>query len=259
MLKELTSVKNPTVQAAKNLQTAKGRREMNAFLCDGEHMTGEALQVCPEKVRSLFVDASMEERFSDIVAKALPGTDVYRVSRAVMETISQVKTPQGIAAVCTLPESVPLEKQGNRLVLLENVQDPGNVGTILRTLDAAGFDGCILTEGCADPWSPKTLRATMGSAFRVPVTFVKDGTAACVALKELGYSVIGAELHGQPFYQRAVLPEKLCLLIGNEGQGLTDGALAACDYRFKLPMMGGAESLNAAIAAAVMMYDIVNR
>ena len=232
---------------------------MNAFLCDGEHMTGEALQMCPEKVGALFVDASAKERFSGLLAKAQPETDVYLVSRAVMEALSQVKTPQGIAAVCSLPESMPLSRQGKRLVLLENVQDPGNVGTILRTLDAAGFDGCVLTEGCADPWSPKTLRATMGSAFRVPVTFAKDGPSACGELKRLGYAILGAELHGQPFYQRSALPEKLCLLIGNEGQGLTDASLETCDYRFKLPMLGGAESLNAAVAAAVMMYDIMNR
>ena len=259
MRKELTSVKNPAVQAAKALQTAKGRREHSAFLCDGEHMTMEALQVCPDKVRTVFVDMAQEARFADILADVPATAEICLVTRPVMEAISQVKTPQGIAAVCGLPESCPLDGMGNRLVLLENVQDPGNVGTILRTLDAAGFDGCILTEGCADLWSPKTLRATMGSAFRVPVTLAKDGPSACKALHQLGYAIIGAELHGQPFYQRDALPDKLCLLIGNEGQGLTDDVLSLCDYRFKLPMMGGAESLNAAIAAAVMMYDIVNR
>ena len=160
--------------------------------------------------------------------------------------------------MCGLPESRPLEGMGNRLVLLENVQDPGNVGTILRTLDAAGFDGCILTEGCADLWSPKTLRATMGSAFRVPAHLAKDGPSACKALHQLGYAIIGAELHGQPFYQRDTLPDKLCLLIGNEGQGLTREVLSACTHRYRLPMRGGAESLNAAVAAAIFMYELMN-
>ena len=144
----LTSTKNPVVQSAKALLTAKGRREQDAFLCDGEHMTGEALRACPEKVSALFVEDGQQERFAPLLALARQTEcAVYEVSAAVLETISQVKTPQGIAAVCGLPKSCPLERQGQKLLLMENVQDPGNVGTILRTLDAAGFDGCILTPG----------------------------------------------------------------------------------------------------------------
>ena len=133
------------------------------------------------------------------------------------------------------------------------------MGTILRTLDAAGFDGCILTPGCADPFAPKTMRATMGSLFRVPMTFVENGAEAARWLRTNGWAVIGAELRGQPFYQRGTRPDKLCVLIGNEGAGLTEEILAQCSFRYKLPMRGGAESLNAGIAAAVMMYDLMNR
>ena len=133
------------------------------------------------------------------------------------------------------------------------------MGTILRTLDAAGFDGCILTPGCADPFAPKTMRATMGSLFRVPMTFVENSAEAARWLRTNGWAVIGAELRGQPFYQRGTRPDKLCVLIGNEGAGLTEEILAQCSFRYKLPMRGGAESLNAGIAAAVMMYDLMNR
>ena len=256
----LTSTKNPVVQSAKALLTAKGRREQDAFLCDGEHMTGEALRVCPEKVSALFVEDGQQERFAPLLALARQTEcAVYEVSAAVLETISQVKTPQGIAAVCGLPKSCPLERQGQKLLLMENVQDPGNVGTILRTLDAAGFDGCILTPGCADPFAPKTMRATMGSLFRVPMTFVENSAEAACWLRTNGWAVIGAELRGQPFYQRGTRPDKLCVLIGNEGAGLTEEILAQCSFRYKLPMRGGAESLNAGIAAAVMMYDLMNR
>ena len=143
-------------------------------------------------------------------------------------------------------------------MLLENVQDPGNVGTILRTLDAAGFDGCILTPGCADAYAPKTLRATMGSVFRVPMAFAGDAAQAVAGLNLRGYATIGAALDGEPFYGRGPLPEKLCVLIGNEGAGLTEQALAACTHRYRLPMRGGAESLNAAIAAGVFMYELMN-
>lgn len=255
----ITSAKNPAVQAAKALQSAKGRREQQAFLCDGEHMTGEALRACPEKVKAVFVDETRAEAFAPLLALIPSGTPLYHTTAAVLEAVSQVKTPQGIAAVCALPEALPLECQTGRLVLLEDVQDPGNVGTILRTLDAAGFDGCILTAGCADPYAPKTLRATMGSVFRVPLSFVEDGEAAVKQLNALGYETLGAELHGEPFYQRQNLPESLCVLIGNEGAGLRAETLRQCSKRYKLPMRGGAESLNAGVAAAVMMYDIMNR
>ena len=119
----LTSTKNPVVQSAKALLTAKGRREQDAFLCDGEHMTGEALRACPEKVSALFVEDGQQERFAPLLALARQTEcAVYEVSAAVLETISQVKTPQGIAAVCGLPKPCPLERQGQKLLLMENVQ-----------------------------------------------------------------------------------------------------------------------------------------
>ncbi|MEG1677983.1 MAG: RNA methyltransferase [Clostridia bacterium] len=258
-MKELTSVKNPCVQAARELNTAHGRAEQNAFLLDGEHMVGEALARCPQKVRSLFVDRTKAEGYAALLQCLPSSAMVYAVPAHVLEAIAQVKTPQGVAAVCEKPEPAPLDALGKRLLLLENVQDPGNVGTMLRTLDAAGFDGCILTSGCAEPYAPKALRATMGSVFRVPLCFASGAAEAAASLRERGYAVVGAALGGIPFYERTALPAHVCVMIGNEGAGLTAEALAACTHSYELPMRGGAESLNAAIAAAVFMYEIVNR
>ncbi len=258
-MKELTSLKNPIVQAARALDAAKERARQGAFLCDGEHMVTEALSVCPERVRTLFVDMDCVERFTALLDKAPAAADIYAVPANVMAAISQVKTPQGIAAVVAFPDSLPVEQLTGQLILLENVQDPGNVGTILRTLDAAGFAGCILTKGCADPFAPKALRATMGSALRIPISFVEDAIPAVEALNQRGYATIAASLDGEPFYQREPLSQPVCVLIGNEGQGLTPAVQAACTHRYKLPMRGGSESLNAGIAAAVMMYDLMNR
>ena len=257
-MRELSSLKNPVVQSARTLQTARGRAEQSSFLLDGEHMVAEALSACPERVSALFVDADKLDGYAALLARAKAQTAVYSVPEHVLAAISQVKTPQGIAAVCGLPAPSAPEMLGNRLMLLENVQDPGNVGTILRTLDAAGFDGCILTPGCADAYAPKTLRATMGSVFRVPMAFAGDAAQAVAGLNLRGYATIGAVLDGEPFYGRGPLPEKLCVLIGNEGAGLTEQALAACPHRYRLPMRGGAESLNAAIAAGVFMYELMN-
>lgn len=255
-MKNITSLKNPAVQDARALATAKERSRQRAFLLDGEHMVGEGLHVCPEKVRTVFVDEKRTEQYAGLLE--LAKGDVYSVPEYVLASISQVKTPQGIAAVCDLPQSRSLSEMGSKLILLENVQDPGNVGTVLRTLDAAGFEGCIFTPGCADPFGPKTLRATMGSVFRVPMCFVPDATQAAKELAQSGYAVIGAALDGEPFYERGTLPEKLCVIIGNEGQGMTCETLAECTHRYRLPMRGGAESLNAAVAAAIFMYELMN-
>lgn len=255
-MKTITSLKNPAVQDARALASAKERTRRRAFLLDGEHMVGEGLSMCPECVTAVFVDEKRAEGFSHLLAMARG--EVYAVPEHVLAAISQVKTPQGIAAVCEMPEAKALPDLGDKLILLENVQDPGNVGTVLRTLDAAGFDGCILTPGCADPFGPKTLRATMGSVFRVPMCTADDAAAAAQTLAQRGYAVIGAALDGEPFYGRGALPAKLCVIIGNEGRGMTAQTLAACTHRYRLPMRGGAESLNAAVAAAIFMYELMN-
>ena len=255
-MKTITSLKNPAVQEARALAAAKERSRQQAFLLDGEHMVGEGLSVCPERVKAVFVDEKRAEDFAHLLSKAQG--EVYAVPEHVLAAISQVKTPQGVAAVCGLPEARSLADMGDKLILLENVQDPGNVGTVLRTLDAAGFDGCIFTPGCADPFGPKTLRATMGSVFRVPMCTVDSAASAAETLAQSGYAVIGAALDGEPFYERGLLPDKLCVIIGNEGQGMTKEALAACTHRYRLPMRGGAESLNAAVAAAIFMYELMN-
>ena len=253
---ELTSLKNPHIMSARELASRKGRQAQRAFLCEGEHMVLEALTVCPDAVRHIFVESEKYEKYQSLLAMAHPETAIYAITERMLASISQVKTPQGIAATVALPQPAPLNELGDKLVLLENVQDPGNVGTILRTLDAAGFSGCILTHGCADPFAPKTLRATMGSIFRVPMLQDIGAEEAMQDLKKQGYALLAAELSGEPFYQRSPLPDRLCLLIGNEGAGLTPAACRLATHRFSLPMRGGAESLNAAVAAAIMMYDI---
>ena len=254
-MQALTSLQNPLVQAARRLRDKSERDRTGAFLCEGEHMAGEAIACAPERVETVFVDERRD--FAALLDRLPFDTPVYAVPERVLAAISQVKTPQGIAAVVRQPARATLETVGDRLVLLENVQDPGNVGTILRTLDAAGFGGCALTPGCADPYSPKCLRATMGSIFRVPIAFVPDAAEAITALNARGVATIAGVLDGEPFYQRRSTPERVCVVIGNEGAGVTAATANACSLRYRLPMRGGAESLNAAVAAAVFLYDIL--
>lgn len=255
----ITSTKNPIIVKARSLSNSIQRRETRTFLLDGEHMVSEALAMCPQLVQTLFVVEGCIGRYDELLQSVNAETRIFPVSNQAMAALSQVKTPQGIAAVCGMPTLTALDRFSGRIVLLENVQDPGNVGTVLRTADAAGFQGVILTHGCADPYSPKALRATMGSIFRVPICMNVEADEALKTLHSCGFITVGASLSGLPYYERGAMQSDLCLLIGNEGAGLLPQTQAQCTHLYRLPMRGGAESLNAAIAAAVLMYDLMNR
>ena len=166
----------------------------------------------------------------------------------------EAKTPQGIAATVAIrPE--PQTLTGSRIVALDGVQDPGNVGTILRTADAAGFDGALLSDACADLYGAKTLRATMGSVFRVPTRRTGDLADELAAMRGAGYAVVATELGGADFY--ANCPHERCVLvIGSEGRGVSEAVRAVATHHLALPMRGGAESLNAAVAAGIMIYEM---
>jgi len=178
---------------------------------------------------------------------------VYQMPEHVFAAVCDTRTPQGIAAVLT-PETRPAD--GPRLVALDGVQDPGNVGTIIRTADAAGFDGLLLSRECADLFSPKVLRATMGSIFRMGFSFPASLPEALMALRRKGYSILCSQLDGDPFYEREGVGPAFALIIGNEGQGVSDPVKETATHHLRLPMRGGAESLNAAVAAGIMMYDL---
>lgn len=247
-MERITSLKNPKVILWRSLKERKGRRETGCFLAEGRKMVEEALHSA-FPVEALLVDEKRAAEFD------LPqNVPIYALPENVLAAVCDTKTPQGIAAVVRISLGAQL---GRRLVALDAVQDPGNVGTIIRTADAAGLDGVLLSDQCADVFSPKTLRATMGSIFRMPIQVTDDLPAALLRLREEGCSVISSQLDGEPFYQRSPVGERFCLIIGNEGNGISDAVKATATHRVKLPMRGGAESLNAAIAAGIMMYDLM--
>ena len=258
MLPLLSSVRNPKVQAWKALTgPSKERRSQGLFLAEGEHMAGEALQA--GRCRTLLLREDAAERFLSLIRRAEEqGVPVQPVSEAVMAAVCDVRSPQGIAALCPLP-ALTEKLEAPVIVALEDVQDPGNVGTVLRTLDALGNGGLLITPGCADPFSPKTLRASMGAVFRVPVCLTRSLLETLGELHAQGYCSLAGTLDGTPFYARPADAEKTVLLIGNEGAGLSEPVKALAVEKVKLPMRGGAESLNAAVACAVMLYDLERR
>ena len=247
-MERITSLKNPKVQGWKALKERKGRRESGCFLVEGFKMVEEAL------TSAFTVEAvlAQEDRLEELAFR--PECPVYLLPSGVLAAVCDTKTPQGVAAVVRMAQR---PTKGCRLIALDGVQDPGNVGTILRTADAAGLDGAILSEQCADVFGPKTLRATMGSVFRVPVSVTDDLPGCLRALRQEGSSVLSSQLDGEPFYRRDGVGERFCLVIGSEGNGVSDAVKAEATHRLKLPMRGGAESLNAAVAAGIMMYDLM--
>ena len=247
----ITSLHNPLVKRMKSLLSARGRRQEGAFIAEGEVMIREAL------LSGLTPEAGIFQAESPLAEELeTRGAQAFTVPRSVIEAVCDTKTPQGQAAVFRLPESAPLPREAAKIVALDGVQDPGNVGTIIRTLDAAGLDGLLLGEGCPDVFSPKVMRSTMGSAFRVR----HEECVLAERLKELkneGYAVISSALDGEDMYScsRSV-PERFVLVIGSEAHGVSPEVQAMSDIRLKIPMRGRAESLNAAVAAGILMYHL---
>ena len=249
----ITSAKNPTVQRMRDLKNARARREQGLFLVEGEVMIREALS-CGLTLR----EAAAEDgcvAFAEELAAA--GHRACLVTRNLLESICDTKTPQGVCASFEIPAPLELEQLPDRIVALDGVQDPGTVGTIWRTADAAGFQALLLGAGGADPLSPKVQRAAMGSGFRVRYAAVDALADALAYLRERGWRIVVSDLQGEDFYARGALGEKIVLVIGNEARGISEEVRAAADVRVKLPMRGGAESLNAAVAAGIMMYELM--
>ena len=193
-------------------------------------------------------------------APPLPkGVRLVEVPADVMKSVSPMETPQGTLFTCAIhTEPLPETLAGRRYVVLDTLQDPGNVGTILRTADAFHTDGMFLVNGCADLYNPKTLRATMGAVFRCPVWTVGAEELSAL-LKRSGILLYGAALREDTLDARQADYSRCAIAIGSEGRGLTDAVLAVCDRTIKIPMSEHCESLNAAAAATVLLWEAARK
>ena len=249
----ITSAKNPMVRELRALSQRKGRLARGRFLVEGEVMIREALK-CGLAIRDAVAEESRVD-FAEFLRAQ--GARTALAPRQVIDAICDTVTPQGVCAAFDVPEPLPIEALPARVVALDGVQDPGNVGTIWRTADAAGFGGVLFGGGCADALSPKVQRAAMGSGFRVPFALTDDLPAGLERMKARGYTVIASDLHGFDFYRRPDPGARFALVIGSEARGISPETRLAADMLLKLPMRGGAESLNAAVAAGIMMYELM--
>lgn len=245
-------------------QKASARKEDGVFIAEGTKLVIESPG---DMVREIFISescleelesakGSLWDKFKSLSA-SLPGDAVIKVSDRVFEKISSQKSPQGMLAVIrTLSYKKEDITKGNPLILiLEDIQDPGNVGTIFRTAEAAGVTGILLSEGCADPLSPKVVRSSMGAIFRMPFVFAPDLPEAVAGLEKDGISCFAARLDAASEYDKCDLTAPSALLIGNEGNGLSAEVTAAASKGIYIPMSGKTESLNAAVSASILSYE----
>lgn len=260
MAHHITSTANSQIKALKSLHAKKGRAEAGLFLAEGARLALEAadLGVWPEVLA--FSPAALErpQVRALIDAAEAHGVRTIETSENVLAQISKRDNPQTVIGAYKQALS-PLDAlDGETIVALEGVRDPGNLGTILRTADSTGAGGVVLLGESCDPFSVEAVRASMGSLFAVKLA--RASFAELLAYKkQRGASMLGASLKGVDWAPDAPAPARALLLMGNEQSGLPDHMEAACDLLVKLPMRGRADSLNLAIATGVMLYDIWRR
>ena len=252
----ISSTNNPQIKNLALLQRkAKARKEQGLFVVEGIKMLKEAMD------SGLLVKIYMSESFYHDKTEVSDIFIEYEheiVTDSVFRQVSDTKTPQGIMATVKMP-SYDLDKILNKdnayLLLLEDIRDPGNLGTIIRTAEGAGVTGIIMNGSCADILHPKVVRSTMGSIYRVPFYEEQDFIGILSRLKEGGFKLFAAHLSGMSYDIEGSFLGRCGLLIGNEAAGLSEEASSMADNLIKIPMEGRVESLNAAVAAAILMYE----
>lgn len=252
----ITSSDNKQMKAlAALLKKGKERRKQKLFVVEGPKMCFEAPI---EWVKQIYVSESFNKDNDNEEQLQKYGDTVCVVKDSVFNSVSDTQTPQGIMAIVSMPEyemSDLLTGQNVHFLILESIQDPGNLGTMIRTGEGAGVTGIIMNKTTVDVFNPKTVRATMGSLYRVPFVIVEDLATTLQELKAKGISLYAAHLKGELCYDEPDYKKACAFLIGNEGNGLSDEIADIADTYIKIPMEGKVESLNAAISATLLMYE----
>ncbi len=256
----ITSTSNQGLKRIGNLLAKKKERDLEGvYVCEGRKMFFEILRQEPELLERIYIAESAYEALSTEEQVELAAVSFELVLDSVFDKVANTVTPQGFLAVVkrknyTLEQFLPTSDGKMRLILLETLQDPGNLGTILRTAEAAGMDGILLSSDSVDVYNPKVVRSTMGAINRVPILYVEDLHGAMRELQSRGMKLFAAALDGSIEYQTADYGESYGILIGNEANGLKPETADAADVRVRIPMEGQVESLNAAVACAIICY-----
>lgn len=251
----ITSTGNAQVKELLQLQKkSKARNERNVFVVEGIKMFSEAPR---NRIEKVFISETLFNRKKQELN--LDGLKIEILSDKVFSHVSDTKTPQGILCIVkqkkTKLEEIFAQNPAH-LMILDNLQDPGNLGTIARTAEGAGVSGIILSKDCVDIYNPKTIRSTMGSIYRMPFLYVEDLENTIDEVKKQGIKVYAAHLQGKNNYDEENYKTGCAFLIGNEGNGLRDEIAEKADIWVKIQMHGQVESLNAAIASSILMFEV---
>ena len=249
----ITSTSNAQVKNIINLMKKSGeRKRCGLFVIEG-------LKMFTEIPKDRIVKIYASESFAYDNKELLCNYEYEMVSDTVYKQMSDTKTPQGIMATVKMLEysleDILSEGRTPMVVSLENIQDPGNLGTIIRTAEGAGATGIIMSQDTGDIYNPKTIRSTMGSLFRMPFMYTEDIMGMAEKLKQRGINLFAAHLSGKDYYYNEDMTCPMAVMIGNEGNGLTDALTGKADTLIKIPMEGQLESLNAAVSNAIILYE----
>lgn len=260
----ITSGQNKQIKHVKSLHAKKHRDSLEQYIIEGYKLIQEALDY-QKSFRFVLLN---ESAINSIECSTLlqrcerSNVEVYLAEDRLFAEVSQLETPQGALAVLQKQEQAIdhiLDKPSFNIMLLDEVRDPGNLGTIIRTADACGLDGVILSQGCVDLYNSKALRATMGSIFHIPIITDVDILELIDKLKSMDTEVMGADPHSNISCIDVKAYHRTAIVIGNEANGLSSEVKEAATRNITIPMPGKAESLNAGIAAAILMYEFAVR
>lgn len=255
--KTITSRENSLIKLASALQTSAARRRENGlFTLEGLRLCRDAAENGIRFDKLIVSDTAFLKYSGEVAVFSQNAGECYQVPDSLFAKIADTKNPQGILAVCKMPDSAPRDiRLSGRYIALENTADPANLGAVARTAEALGVDGIILSQNGCDPYSPKALRASMGTLLRMPLFLLRDFVSELCATGLHTYACVvdadAAALQNQQFSDGSVL------IIGNEANGLTDEMKNAAEKRITIPMNGRAESLNAAAAAAIAIWEMM--
>lgn len=257
-METIQSKDNILIKDVKKLKEKKHRNESCKFLIEGFRFVCEGLESSFE-VPLVFISENAKDRWAsfDVQSKLQKETKVYTVTDQILKSISSTDTPQGIVAVVN-NKSISLDNKQGFYILVDKVQDPGNMGTIIRTAHAAGALGIIVTKGTVDIYNEKTLRSTMGSIFHIPIIH-DDNLSQLGFLRSNGFKLVVSSLDTDNNFFDVDLRNKSIIAVGNEGSGVSKELLDMSDISIKIPMPGGAESLNVSIAASIMMFEVIRQ
>lgn len=251
----ITSSNNIQIKNLIKLQkSSKERKKQKKFVVEGKKMCEEASSL--GLVEKLYVSETIWNETKNGTFQDIP----YEVvSDPILKEASDTMTPQGSMAIVKMPmhqEKTIFSAEKGSFLFLENVRDPGNLGTMIRTAEGAGITGVIISKESVDIYNPKVIRSTMGSIYRVPFVYVEDFEAILKEAKENGITLYATDLQGKKDYDQENYQTKCGIIIGNEANGITQATREITDFLIKIPMCGSVESLNAGVAAAIMMYEI---